>query len=128
MNERKITMHLVKACVSAALQPFCRVLWSPFLPSTQVICSHKPQLLFKAIFSACPPTCHCKISHNLSKGCVFLSKISGTCHCMCCVHLGQHRRGLKSPHKKGCERKDEMINTWQIHSGHSLQGNLSCSY
>lgn len=33
---REITMHLVKSCVPAALQPPHKALWSPFLPSTQV--------------------------------------------------------------------------------------------
>lgn len=43
------------------------------------------------------------------------------------VYLGQHRRVLKSDHKKGSERRDERINTWQIHGGHSLRGYLSYS-
>ena len=93
------------------------------LPSQHTgICSHKPQLLLKAIFSAGLPTCPCKISQHLSKGCVLLCKISGTHHCTGSVHLGQHRSVLKSHHKKGSERKDERINAWQIPGGHSLRG------
>lgn len=79
VNERKycaFSKILCTSCSAASPQSFV-----VSLPSQHTgICSHKPQLLLRAIFSAGLPTYPCKISKHLRKGCVPLSKISGTHH------------------------------------------------